>query len=334
MIKSCIVGYGVISQRHVTSIAESKYSELYAVCDIDEEKLKKAKADNEDIKVFLDFDEMLKDKEIDVVHICTPHYLHCEMTEKALLSGRNVVLEKPVCISMEEFERIERAQEKSSKKVCICFQGRERASVKKMKEVLLEIGEIKAINGVLMWQKDEAYYNSGDWRGKWATEGGGLVINQAIHTVDLMGYLTGGYTAINGSISTKKLGNVIEVEDTADAFFDTKCGAQGLLMASNCYPLNSDVRLEVNCEKGTLLYTNRELHLIQDGKDTIIGTDLLQVNGKAYWGNGHEEVIDNFYKFIETGKGEYISLESTKNTMQAVFALYESSKKLEKVVIK
>lgn len=334
MKKACIVGYGVIAPNHAEAIVNSDFAELYAICDNDINKLEKAKKDYPDTIVYQDFDDVIKDENIEVVHICTPHYLHRIMTEKALLAGKDVLLEKPVCLSAEEFERLEKAQETSGKKICVCFQNRTNDCVRKMQEVLPALGKIKALHGTLMWFKDRAYYESGDWRGKWATEGGGLIINQAIHTIDLLGLLSDGFKSVYATLTTKCLGDFIEVEDTADVVFETECGARALFFGSNCYPINTSNVVEIHCENGSLRYTNGKLTFTKDDVDKVIATDKYVQIGKSYWGSGHYMVINEFYKYLNTGEGEVISLESTKNTMQTVFALYESGKTNEKKIVK
>ncbi len=333
MKKGCIVGYGVIAPNHADALINSDFSELYAVCDNDEAKLEKAKKDHPGVKTYKDFEDVIKDAEIDVVHICTPHYLHGPMAEKALLAGKDVFLEKPVCLNAEDFAKLEEAEKKTGKKVCVCFQSRANACVRKIQEELPHLGKIKAIHGTLMWFKDRAYYESGEWRGKWATEGGGLIINQAIHTIDLLGLFTGGFKSVDATLTTKCLGDFIEVEDTADVVFETNCGTRALFFGSNCYPINAPNVVEIRCENGSLRYTKGTLTLTQDGAEAVIATDKAIQIGKDYWGSGHYMVINEFYKLLETGEGEIISLDKVKNTMYTVFALYESGKTNERKIV-
>ncbi len=333
MKKSCIVGYGVIAPTHINAVLNSEYAQLYAVCENDPEKLEKAKKEYEGIKTYLDYEDVISDKDIDVVHICTPHYLHGPMAEKALLAGKDVFLEKPVCLNEDDFEKLEKAQEVSGKKVCVCFQNRANNCIIRLQQELPKLGKIKSLHGTLMWFKDRAYYESGEWRGKWATEGGGLIINQAIHTIDLLGLLAGGYKSVNATLTTKCLGDFIEVEDTADVVLETECGARALFFGSNCYPINISNVIEVHCENGSLRYTRGELVLTRDEVDEVLEKDTKVQIGKDYWGGGHYKVINEFYKLLETGEGEIISLVDVKNTMKTVFALYKSSKINERIDI-
>ncbi len=335
MKKSCIVGYGAIGPFQAQIFKDLPNAKLYAICDNDPAKLEKAAKDFPDAKLYSDYDEALKDAEIEVIHVCTPHYLHLEMVEKALAAGKDVLLEKPVCISLDEFEKMKEAEAKSNNVLSVVFQNRTNPSTQRMLEEMPKIGKILGISARLLWHKDEAYYNSGEWRGKWATEGGGLLINQAIHTLDLLGYLAGGYTAVTGSISTKKLGHVIEVEDTADALMETVKGIDVIFSGSNCYPVDTPIQIEITGEKATLRFMGRTLYKIQDGKTEELVTDgEIGNKKKSYWGHGHRAVLYNFYQYLETGQGYCLKLGDTENTMKALFAFYKSAKINERVEIK
>ncbi len=333
MKKVCIVGYGIVGRVHTDAVSYNDDAQLYAICDIDKQRADIG-AQKYNVKAFYSFEQCINDPNVDVLHICTPHHLHCSMAEKALLSGKDVFLEKPVCLNENEFTKLIDAQKKSGKSVCVCFQNRTNDCVKKIQQELLHLGRIKAIYGTLMWFRDRAYYESGEWRGKWATEGGGLIINQAIHTIDLLGLFTGGFKSVDATLTTKCLGEFIEVEDTADVVFETECGARALFFGSNCYPINISNVIEINCKNGSLHYSKGTLILTKDGIDTVIAKDKELKSGKDYWGSGHYRLIKEFYKYLETGVGEIVSLNDVKNTMKTIFAIYESTKSNERKCIK
>lgn len=333
MRKACIVGFGVIGTYHAKLLETLPFAELYAICDIDDEKLERAGVLYPSVKLFKDYKEMLKDESIDTVHICTPHFLHCEMAENALNADKNVLLEKPVCISINEFERIKKAEEKAKGILGIVFQNRANPCVQKLIEKLPEIGELIGVSGRVLWSRDEEYYKAAEWKGKWKTEGGGVLINQAIHTFDILGYITGGFTSVYGSISAKKLGDVIEVEDTVDAHLETVNGVEVMFYASNCYLMDTPVMVEVTGENATLRMADNNLYEIRNGMIEKIASDTKPADEKACYGVGHKGLIYKFYSYLETGKGEYIPLEDTENTMKALFGLYESARENKRVFI-
>lgn len=303
----CIVGYGAIGPVHARSLENVENAKLYAVCDIIPER-----ANACGVISYTDFDQMLKDENIDSVHICTPHYLHFEMIKKALAAGKEVVCEKPVTMTSDEFHQL--LELESSCKVCVVLQNRLNPCIEKLKEIMPELGKINAIKGILTWHRSMDYYNSEAWRGKWATEGGGLLINQAVHTLDLMAHLGGGVKSVQAYKANFSLKD-IEVEDTFTAHLNFG-NFTGVLFATNAYATNSSVQIEIVFEKALVRYMDSKLYL----NDEVICEDAKAEYGKSYWGSGHHKLFKNFYD-----KREFFSPHDIKNTMHTMFAMYESA---------
>lgn len=320
MDKVCIVGYGAIGPTHAAAITKTEYAELYAVCECDAERLAKASTAYPEIVTFESFDEMLKDEAITSVHICTPHYLHFEMAKKVILSGRKLVLEKPVAMNEEEFDELSELCRTHPNKVCIMFQNRYSACTQELLKRSKELGELKGIFAALTWHKTMDYYNHDAWRGKLATEGGGVLINQSIHLLDILLLIGGEVESVRASCSTKYL--PIEVEDTLDALITLKNGARTCFYATNAYVTDSPFRLEAIFEKGTLKLEDDSLYLYADGNMTKLATNSGNFCGKAYWGSGHQYLTELFYS-----GGEYPTIFDTENTMRTMFAIYEDARK-------
>lgn len=316
MSNVCIVGYGAIGPIHAKALETIPEANFYAVCDIDEEKIKKC-CEIYNVKAYNDFNEMLKDDNIHSVHICTPHYLHYDMIVNAIEHDKKVITEKPVVMTLNELNQIMQFTDKN--KIAIVFQNRLNTCVKKLKELVVNktFGEVVCIRGILTWNRDQKYYESGEWRGKWATEGGGVLINQAVHTLDLMGYLGGGISSLKANMMNYSLQDIIEVEDTFSAMLKLKNGGTGIFFATNAYEADSKYDIEVVFENGTAHYVDDRLLL--NGEE--ICHDTTVTGEKAYWGAGHEELIRNFYK-----DNIYFNIEEAKNTMYSLFAMYESAK--------
>lgn len=312
----CIVGWGAIGPIHAAGIEKTENANFYAVCDVDYERIKDCRKKYQ-VSEYTKFDIMLRDEKIDSIHICTPHYLHYEMIEKALAAGKSVVCEKPAVMTAEELYKLSHLP--GSDKVCFVIQNRLNDSIVKMKELLDsgDLGRIISAKGILTWWRDEAYYNSGEWRGKWATEGGGVLINQAIHTLDLMIYLSGKVNSVKADMNNYSLENVIEVEDTVSAYLRFEAGHKGIFFATNAFEGGSDPHVEFVCEKGRVCYMNNKLYL----NGVTLETDSKPTVGKDYWGNSHEVLVKRYYD-----GGEYFSLNDIKNTMKTMFAIYESAK--------
>ena len=265
MLKAAIIGYGNIGPNHAKSFETAAYGELYAVCDIQKERADKA-AKLYGCKAMYDFDAVLADENVDVVHICTPHYLHKDMAVSALAAGKHVVLEKPLAMNRAELGELVEAEKKSDKKVCIMFQNRKNYAILKLKELVENeaYGKLISISGFMTWLRDEAYYKADAWRGKWETEGGGALINQSVHLLDMMRFVGGEIDSVKANISTKYLNDVIEVEDTADALFFYKSGIRGCFYATNAYGTTTPFQMVVECEKGRLRYSDNFLMEIVD----------------------------------------------------------------------
>ncbi|MBE5039753.1 Gfo/Idh/MocA family protein [Ructibacterium gallinarum] len=334
MKNGCVIGMGAIGPVHAAALQAR--GSLYGICDNQQERLDRFQTEDTALHRFMVFEEVLKDPAIEVVHICTPHFLHADMTRAALAAGKDVVLEKPAAMNAEEFEDLQRYASKSAGRVCVMLQNRTNPSVVKMKELLeygCDMGKLLGITGFLTWCRDAEYYAQDTWRGKWATEGGGLLINQAIHTLDLLGYLGGKIVSVQGSISNKTLQGVIEVEDTADAIMETEDGLRLCFYATNGCRYSRPMYLEAQLERGVLRYADNRLYQITDENCRVLAYDRPDCPGKVCWGGGHRTVIEDFYRYLETGSGDYLALEDAAPVMETLFAFYQSAKINQKICI-
>lgn len=308
MKRVCIVGYGAIGPIHAKALETVENAELYAVCDILPERAEAA-----GVKAYTDFDLMLLCSEIDCVHICTPHHLHFEMIKKALASGKEVICEKPVTMTEDDFSQLLNLE--NSDKVCVVLQNRLNPCIQKLTETVGSLGRIISVKGILTWHRSADYYSHDSWRGKWATEGGGVLINQAVHTLDLLSYIAGDIKSVKAQMTNFSL-DQIEVEDTFSAHLDFG-DFTGMFFATNAYGTSSAPQIEIVCENGTLVY--RDYKLFLDGN--LIEQDSTVCHGKTYWGGGHTTLFKNYYD-----EGRFFSPHDIKNTMHTMFSMYESAK--------
>lgn len=319
-----IVGCGAISTTHIKAIMNSPHGHLVAVCDIDAERVN-AVAEKYDVLAYTAYEEMLANSAIDVIHICTPHFLHETMIEAGVEAGKHILCEKPVVMNMSQGSHL-RAQV-FDKKVAVCFQNRFNPTSIMMKHYIDEeiLGKLEGIKGFVTWHRNEEYYTSSPWRGDFSTEGGGVLINQAIHTLDLMQWLGGDVQWISGSFSTRKLNDVIEVEDTADATIVYTNGATGLFYATNCNVKDSSIDMELMFEKGSLRLLNNSLYELVDGKGlTEVASEISGTVGKSYWGVGHNRLIHDFYDAIVDDNKDYIDYIEGIKAIELIDAIYKS----------
>lgn len=312
-MRAAIIGLGVIGKVHY-DVLEKQGEEIVALCDIDQEKL----GEYEGVKKYLNYKIMLDVEKIDVVHVCTPHFLHAEMVIYALNKGISVLCEKPLCISKEQLDAVLDAETKSSARLGVCFQNRYNNSSVFAKNYLAN-KEIEYAFGMLRWHRDQAYYKTADWRGKWATEGGGVLINQAIHTLDLLQWIVGEPKYACGKTFSFALNDVIEVEDTACAdFWNEK---KFSLYATNNSPQDIPIELRFFAKNETVIVTPDDVKI--NGKHVDFDKDF-EWYGKRSYGNGHEKLIRDFYDCVREGKAFWIDGQEGAKALKAVLAVYKS----------
>ena len=219
------------------------------------------------------------------------------------------------------------AARRNKRTLGICFQNRYNRTSQEAKRLIDSgrIGKVLGGKGLVTWNRGKAYYASGDWRGKWATEGGGVLINQSIHTLDLLNWLCGGTRAIKGHTDRFLLADTIEVEDAAMANLMLKNGGNAVFFATNDYAADSAVEVEIVCEKAVLHLDDKLTVRYADHTD-VIENDTLIVDGKPCWGNGHKIAIEDFYRCIEEGRPFPICGEEGIQAIRLIRGLYDSEK--------
>jgi len=325
-IKVGIVGLGTISPIHLEAILNLNYVELVCVCDKDPIKAEGI-GQREGCQWTSDYEEVLKNSSIEVIHILTPHYLHVPMAIEALEEDKHVILEKPVGISRDQLKSLEKSAKACARVLGVTFQNRVNPTTEAMLRLIHEgsLGQLQGATGVLNWFRADDYYHGSDWRGDLKTEGGGVLINQAIHTLDLLEYIGGPITSLKAQ-TMNNFHPTIEVEDTAMVALRYENGARGNLFASNCHGKNSEVELEFVFEHGTLRLLDKKLYLVGDAHQKFIISDEPTSGDKAYWGMSHQRIIGNIYEGIQGKDALRVTLADALRATDLVLASYESAK--------
>lgn len=313
-MRSAIIGYGVIGKVHAKIIPH--YGSLEAICDVDETALTGAPAEH----LYTDYKKMLDEVRPDVVHICTPHYLHAEMVIEALGRGINVLCEKPLCIREEDIGRILEAERNSTAHLAVCHQNRYN-SVNRFVKDYLAGKTVETAVGQVSWHRDDVYYASGAWRGKWNTEGGGVLINQALHTLDLLQWLCGMPETLSASISNLTLKESIEVEDTATVLCRGENGGSFTFYASNGSTKNCPVELTLRVDGEWVKVMPRYAVV---GQTLHSFKEKHKALGKACYGSGHEALIADYYDCIESGRYFEIDGAEGAKVVRMILAAYRS----------
>lgn len=357
-MKVGIIGCGNIAKVHAQSILAIPNAELVGVCDC---KIDKSTTFSKEYggKAYADYESMITAEELDVVHICTPHHLHTPMILTCLEKGIHVFAEKPPVISFTQFEELSAAYQENSPKgirLAICFQNRLNADVQFTKELLRSsaLGKIQGIRGMVSWCRNADYYND-EWHGRKAMEGGGALINQGIHTLDLLQYLVDKpCTEVKSLFDNFHLQRVVDVEDTLCAYLQYP-EAVGNFYVTTGYVDDLSPQIDIRCEQGKLRLENgavtiwassEMLQMIQEKADLH---DMLQASreganscipitspgclcipfpaapnpGKACWGAGHFKAIAGFYESIQESTEFKLDYENVKETIRTMLKIYK-----------
>lgn len=325
-----IVGCGLISQVHARVLDAMEEVELCAFADCRLERAKELAAQygRDRAAVYEGLEEMLEAERPQVVHICTPHYLHVPMALEALKHGSFVFMEKPPAISEQQFAQLEQAVAEGAGRVGVCFQNRYNVSTKKVDELLKEgsLGAVRGARAFVTWNRDAAYYQNSGWRGRWDTEGGGALINQSIHTLDLLLRWLGEPDTVETRMTNHHLQGIIEVEDTVEAFLGFSGGKRACFYATTAYVSDAPVLIELACEKGSIRLEEEKV-IVKDlqGQEKTFLLNAGSVPGKSYWGSGHAACIRDFYRSLDSEAEYENSLASTANTMKVMMKMYQSA---------
>lgn len=326
-MKSLLVGCGGIAEVHAEAL-HALDREIAAFADIRPERAR-GMADVYGGRAYASLSDMLEKEQADVLHICTPHYLHVPMAIEALQKGMHVVMEKPPAMTGEQEEELRRVLSGAPGQLAVCFQNRYNPANRRVKELLekKELGEVKGARAFVTWEREAPYYTESGWRGTWKTEGGGVLINQSIHTLDLLCYLLGDPRQVSATIANHHLRDVIEVEDSAEARIVFKSGAVGLFYATTGYCTDSPVLVEIVCEKGCIRIEGDDLLIQGEGgrREQIHFAPAAHV-GKDCWGASHLLLLRDFYHCIETGKPFALDYTQACRTLHLMLAIYESNR--------
>ena len=287
-----VVGLGV-GKAHVRGAIAAQGCRLVALCDIRPEQLENARkiSGAEDAATYTDFAEMLQNPEIDVVSVCTPSGLHAEMAVQALRAGKNVLVEKPMDITVDKILQIEAARRETGLKVGGIFQNRRNAIMEPFKAAVDggRLGEIYAGFFRVNWHRDDDYFlQNGGWRGTWAMDGGGSLMNQAVHTVDLMQWLLGDVESVKSHM--RVVNHKIETEDFTQSTIKFKRGTIATLVSTtSAYP-GLGTELQLTGTEGSIHIDGDKVIAWKLKNDSDELEDAEEAEMKAKFGGKHASV--------------------------------------------
>jgi UDP-N-acetyl-2-amino-2-deoxyglucuronate dehydrogenase len=333
---AAVIGLGDISTVHLPAISRLEGVRLVGVADVDPARAAAGGAAY-DVPSFTDHRELLARLRPDVVHVCTPHDQHVPVALDALDAGAHVLTEKPIAHTVAEGRRlVDRAATATAagQRIGVCFQNRYNATSVALKDALASgrYGTVHGARASVWWHRAPAYYAAAPWRGEWARAGGGTLINQAIHTLDLLLWLLGDVApdGIFGRAGQRALRGTIAVEDTADVWLTHLGGVRSGLFATNAHVTNAPVMLEITTDHGALRLDDgvlewREHDAADPTLPQILARDIAPSGTRSYWGASHERLVEEFYATLDQPGRFWIGPEQGLAPLTVLRTVYAQS---------
>lgn len=333
-----IVGCGMIAHFHARAIADVRGAKLRAVHTSNPANGKSVvDAAGGGVDIHTNLDEMLRRDDIDIVCICTPSGAHLEPAQKAAKAGKHVVVEKPLEITLARCDRLIAACRDANVQLCTIFPSRFSNVNRELKKAVEagRFGRITLADTTVKWWRTQQYYDGGGWRGTWALDGGGALMNQAIHNVDLLQNLAGPVVEI-GAFTSLLAHERIEVEDTAVAVLRFASGAIGVIeAATSAYP-GLLKTVGIHGSAGSAVVEQDDILVWQFAKEAAKDAKLREQFGrksgatggasdpKAISHTGHARQLDDFVKSIRTGKPPLVDGAEARKSVEIILGIYQS----------
>jgi UDP-N-acetyl-2-amino-2-deoxyglucuronate dehydrogenase len=326
-----IIGCGFISIKHAETIKKISGSKIVAVCDKNPAAMKRYEIEF-GATAYTNIEEMLASENIDIVNICTPSGSHANIAELAAFYGKHIIVEKPMALSLEDTDRIIQASKVNNVKLAVVHPNRFRPAVMRLHEIIQEghLGKISHALCVVNWNRGQHYYDQAPWRGT-KEQDGGVLMNQAIHNLDLLLSFMGTPTEVFSMEATRL--RDIEVEDVSTGVIRFESGALATVQASTTvYPQNYEESLTIFGEKGTvkiggehaLYFKTLEAENLTEEE---IERTITEVESNPWGTPGHERIIRDMIEAISEDRAPVISGDDGRNAVEIVLAFYESAQK-------
>ena len=331
-----VVGLGNMGSAHLKFIKETPTCILGAVCDVKKELADKFAAEY-GVKAYYDAKKMFKSGDVDAVIVATPHYFHPELSIGAMDAGLHVITEKPLAVHKVDAEKMIAAHKKHPKlKFAAMFQQRTDDAHKKLKSLIDsgELGKIIRVNWTITnWYRTQSYYNSGGWRATWGGEGGGVLLNQCPHNLDLFQWFFGMPKTIRANCSIGKY-HKIEVEDEVTAYMEYANGMTAVFITSTGEAPGTN-RLEIAADRGRVILENGKISFIRNAtpmiefcakdKGGFSTPETWDVSIPTSGGASHQKIIANFADSILNGAELWTPAEQGINAVELATSMIYSS---------
>jgi UDP-N-acetyl-2-amino-2-deoxyglucuronate dehydrogenase len=336
-LNCAVIGCGVIAPSHIESFQKMDNVTISWFCDLDISKAESL-ADKYGVpNVSDDYHQVMKDSDVDCIAICTDHASHSPIAVAALNAGKHVLCEKALSSTTAGLDAMIEAHRQNSELVFAgVFQNRYIPIYGALKKLIADnaFGDLLTVNMHMYCLRTDEYYHSDCWRGTWAEEGGSLMVNQAIHFVDILNWVTGGISSISANFANITHGNSIETEDTVAVSIGFKNGALGTISASSSSNVlgwdptffinGTDASLDIRCGEITRLVCDNAKRE-QEIRNALVSESLTsETSAKSYYGPSHMMVIDDFIDAIRNEHDPFVTAESARDAVDISLAIYQS----------
>lgn len=335
-----LIGTGVgatFCAQGLSIIADTGKAKLVAVTSRREERAKEFASKWKLDFWYTDYREMLEKAPIDAVIISSPHYLHYPMAIDSMKAGKHTLVDKPMAISVKETDGMINEAKKRGVKLGVILPSRFDPTYRKLKNAVEEgkFGKLILGEAVVEWSRTQEYYDNSPWRGRWATEGGGALINQAIHTIDVLIWIMGSPKYLWAQIDT--VAHKIEVEDIAVATVRFENGALGVIQGSTAIYPGLPTRLEIHGTKGTAIVEGETLKRWSViGEEEIVEKKVKE--GLGSWASpeltpatNHAALIKDFAEAVLEDREPFVNGAEGKRSIEVIMAIYKSGRSGEVV---
>ena len=334
-----IIGCGMIANFHARAIGDADGLHLVGVASRRFEAAKTF-ASEHGCEAFESIEAALADSRVAAVSICTPSGAHLDPALAAATAGKHVVVEKPLEITPERCDQIIQACENAGVRLAVTFQSRFHRSARLIKQALDDgrFGVVTMGDAYVKWFRSQDYYDSGAWRGTWKLDGGGALMNQAIHSVDLLLWLMGDVDEVSAMTATLTHDR-IEVEDTAVATVKFKCGALGVIEATTTAFPGTLKRIEISGSHGSAILEEEDIRQWEfvepQDEDEAIRRDMAgrtQTGGgasdpSAIGHAGHTALFEEFAAAVREGRASALDGHQGRRSVALINAIYESARR-------
>jgi len=335
-MRYALIGCGRISPNHLAA-AQANKLEIVGLCDIDaamiEDKVFKFKLDATKVARYEDYLKMLDELNPELVSICTESGKHAAIALECIRRGINIIVEKPIALSIEDADAIIRAAKEHNVKVCACHQNRFNKSVMKIREAMDQrrFGRLFYGTAHIRWNRGHEYYDRASWRGTWEQDGGALM-NQCIHNIDLLRWMMGNEVSEVFAYTDKLNHPYIEAEDLGIALIRFANGSYGIIEGTtDIYPKNLEETLYLFGEKGTVKAGGQSVNIIEEWRFADMLDDAEEVkatyheNPPNVYGFGHTPLFADVIDAIKTDRQPKVTAEDGKRALELVLAIYKSA---------